>query len=85
MGKFRNKNKLEVIKWIQVFFTQTKYEIYLKLEIDTIVQSTMGPANYCFQHVTVFNTLLCPGIFDTNKMWNIVKNTNVSVIIFLEE
>jgi hypothetical protein len=85
MGKFRDKNKLEVIKWIQVFFTQTKYEIYLKLEIDTIVQSTMGPANYCFQHVTVSNTLLCPGIFDTNKMWNIVKNTNVSVIIFLEE
>jgi len=27
-----------------------------------MIQNTVGPANYCFQHITVSNTL-CPEIY----------------------
>ena len=41
----------------------------------TNVQNRVGPENYCFQIITVSNTLLCPAIY-------CVKQNTVSTLIF---
>ena len=40
------------------------------------IQNTVGPANYCFFHITVFSKILCPAIY-------CIKHNIVASLVFI--
>jgi hypothetical protein len=58
---------------------------------NTNVQNTVGPVNYCFQHITVFKTLLCQAkycvhtyfSYTLDKLVNILRSYHASLCVAL--